>query len=195
MRANKGQNIDNTNKSNLNKAANKEDTLFIRFLYLFGFIFLSFVFLLNITAIHYVPSSSMSPTIEEGMSVYTERNTPLFLSVDKIYKRGDIITFCHESKNVLGTCVGGDSFIKRIVGLPGETVEMINGDIYINGKLKKIDAEIYKDNLSIESITLADDEYYVLGDNRKDSVDSRFIGPIPLKEITGKAYILLKNIF
>lgn len=77
-----------------------------------------------------------------------------------------------------------DNLIKRIIGLPGETVEIKDNDIYINDK--KIDDKYgYGVTYNIDKVTLKKDEYFILGDNRKISLDSRVFGTIHKDEIKG----------
>ena len=88
--------------------------------------------------------------------------------------------------------------IKRIIGLPGETIYIANGNVYVNGDLLKepIGVEpISNSGLAAEEITLDENEYFVLGDNRNNSEDSRFanIGNILSDEIIGKAWIRTNN--
>ena len=84
-------------------------------------------------------------------------------------------------------------WIKRIIGLPGEEVRIdTEGNIYINGEILEEDygKETIKDpGLAIEPIQLGEDEYWVMGDNRNHSSDSRVIGPVPKDRIIGKAFI------
>lgn len=87
-------------------------------------------------------------------------------------------------------------YIKRIIGLPGETVQVINGEVYINGELlgeeygiEKI--EDSKRGLAEEPITLGEDEYFVLGDNRNRSSDSRdpSVGILTREDLIGRAWV------
>ena len=83
-----------------------------------------------------------------------------------------------------------EDLVKRVVGLPGETVEIKNGGVYINGELLEEDyiapnIDTRPGNRGFDKVTLADNEIYVLGDNRPHSSDSRAFGPIYLDEISG----------
>ena len=88
--------------------------------------------------------------------------------------------------------------VKRIVGLPGETIQIIDGAVYINGTeiTEKINCEKMRiPGLAKDPFTLEEEEYFVLGDNRNNSEDSRFanIGTIVKEEIVGKAWIRLNE--
>ena len=98
-------------------------------------------------------------------------------------KRFEVIVF---SKN------GDANLIKRIIGMPGETVSIVDGNIYIDDK--KLVEHFGTEPIDMEgdfSVTLGEDEYFVLGDNRNVSLDSRFIsiGPVKKSEISGRALI------
>jgi len=86
-----------------------------------------------------------------------------------------------------------DRWIKRIIGLPGEEVRIDeDGNIYINGEIleENYGKEVLTDpGLAAEPIQLGEDEYWVMGDNRNHSSDSRVIGPVPKSRIIGKAFI------
>lgn len=99
-----------------------------------------------------------------------------------LYKLGsinrfDIIVLDEEKDN--------EKIIKRVIGLPGETIAIKKGKIYINDKV--IDDEYaYGETSDYDKVTLEDDEYFILGDNRLISKDSRYFGPIKKSEIKGK---------
>ena len=86
-------------------------------------------------------------------------------------------------------------FIKRVIGLPGETVQIMDGVVYINGEL--LDSDIYgidiieEEGIAETPIALGEDEYFVLGDNRPVSRDSRYedVGPIHRDTIEGRAWV------
>ena len=85
-------------------------------------------------------------------------------------------------------------YIKRIIGLPGETVQVIDGYVYINGEMldENYGLEVMEDpGIAAEPITLGDDEYFVLGDNRNHSSDSRdpSVGVLHRSDIMGRAWI------
>ena len=96
------------------------------------------------------------------------------------YKRFDIVVIKTKDTKI----------IKRVIGLPGETVEYKDNKLYINGKKVKDNHGTYKTG-DIEEIKLGKDEYYVLGDNRTDSADSRVIGPVKKSKIMGKASLTI----
>lgn len=99
-----------------------------------------------------------------------------------LYKLGsinrlDIIVLDEEKDN--------EKIIKRVIGLPGETVAIKKGKIYINDKVID-DKYAYGETSDYDKVTLEDDEYFILGDNRLISKDSRYFGPIKESEIKGK---------
>ena len=130
-----------------------------------------------------VPTGSMENTIQPG-----DRLIGFRLSYQKEGpKRGDIIIFNYPVDE-------SEIYIKRVIGLPGETVQILDGYVYINGE--KLDenygAEVMNDaGRAAEPITLGDDEYFVLGDNRNRSDDSRYENVENLKreKIVGRAWV------
>ena len=133
-----------------------------------------------------VSGRSMNPTLENGDNLITDKISYRFSDP----KRYDIVVFPFEDEN------GKRNFIKRIIGLPGETVQIKDGEVYINGELlgetygkEKMD---YAGRAS-EPITLGDDEYFVLGDNRNNSEDSRHasVGNVKRSYIEGKVWLIV----
>lgn len=134
-----------------------------------------------------VAGNSMESTLKEGNKVIVNKIAYRFSKP----KRFDVIVFKQSGKE--------HSYynIKRVIGLPGETVQIMNGMVYINGNpiKEKINVdEIKNPGLASEPITLEDKEYFVLGDNRNQSEDSRFanIGNVVYDDIVGKAWIVVK---
>ena len=131
----------------------------------------------------YVSGSSMENTLSDGDNLIVDKITYRFSDP----KRFDIIVFPFRYEEKVYD-------IKRIIGLPGETVQIIDGDIYINDEIlyESYGREVMRHaGLAAEKITLGEDEYFVLGDNRNDSTDSRDpnVGVIHRDEIIGRAWL------
>ena len=131
---------------------------------------------------------SMRPAVQDGDIVLVNR---MIYDASKP-KRGDIIVFKPNGNE------NAHSYIKRIVGLPGETVQIKDREIYINGEKLEEEYEttaIEDAGTASEEITLDGDEYFVLGDNRRNSEDSRMadIGNVKRSEIEGKAWFVLST--
>lgn len=146
------------------------------------------VFIMYIATLQQIVGSSMSPTYESREVVILNK---LHYKLFKI-KRFDVISFEHDSTKYL---------IKRVIGLPGDTVEYKDNVLYVNGE--EIEEEYLTENIKTENFSLAslgyekipEDMYLVLGDNREDSLDSREIGLISKKDILGKVSLKIWPIF
>lgn len=104
-----------------------------------------------------------------------------------LYKLGSIKRF---DKVVLDEAYDNEKIIKRVIGMPGETISIKNDKIYINGKV--IDNSFaYGTTSDVDKIELGEDEYFILGDNRLISKDSRYFGPVTKSEIIGKVVFRL----
>ncbi len=131
-----------------------------------------------------VEGSSMNPTLSNGDNLIVNKITYKFSDP----KRYDIVVFPYQHKK-------RTYYIKRIIGLPGETIQIDHeGNIYINGEILHEDygKEVILDpGRASEPITLGDDEYFVMGDNRNDSSDSRdyMVGNVKKKDFIGKIWI------
>ncbi len=134
----------------------------------------------------YVPTGSMKPLIPVDSRLLADRNAYRIEEVE----RGDIVVF-HSEKTGLE-----DHLVKRVIGLPGETVKIADGRVYINGEPLE---ENYTNGktLPIDSrseFTVPEGHYFMMGDNRSNSMDSRgWADPyIAMEEIKGKVFVIFK---
>jgi signal peptidase I len=108
-------------------------------------------------------------------------------------KRGEIVVFIYPNDR-------SKDFIKRVIGVGGDKIEIVNKKIFINDKEYKDSFGIYSDNViypatmqprdNFGPITVPNDSIFVMGDNRDESLDSRFWGFVDLKDVEGKAFII-----
>lgn len=129
-----------------------------------------------------VEGHSMEPTFYGDDRLVVSRINYLLGSP----QRGDILVF---NSMVPSEAEQGIMLIKRVIGLPGETVEIRNQHLYINGvELQEpyIKEECQASRCNDASWQLGDDEYFMMGDNRNNSRDSRRFGPVPLTHIVGQ---------
>lgn len=135
-----------------------------------------------------VIGDSMEPALSSGQEILINRFQYKLSSP----KRGDVVVFLPNGNQ------NTHYYVKRIIALPGETIQIINGKVYINGELSEDDErfdKIIDPGIAGNEITLEGNEYFVLGDNRNSSEDSRSgnIGPIDKSNIIGKAWFHLKD--
>ncbi len=135
-----------------------------------------------------IPSGSMIPTLKVGDKIFVNR----FIYNFRGPQRGDVIVFIYP---------GGENhrkdYIKRVIGLPGDIVEIRDPDIYINGELLREPRIVRETGYQSKNtpygqgeIKVPDDALYVLGDNSRSSRDSRTWGFVPLSHIKGKAFLI-----
>jgi signal peptidase I len=143
-----------------------------------------------------IPSSSMEPTLHCARpgSECEARFSDRVLACRFCFrfwnpKRGDIIVF-HTPPLAAARCGAGGTFVKRLIGLPGETWEERGGYIYINGK--RLNEPYIKaarrDSRTIAPIRIAPGHYFMMGDNRVSSCDSRAWGTVPHGNLIGKVF-------
>jgi signal peptidase I len=145
-----------------------------------------------------IPSGSMIPTLLVGDHILVNKfvfgpQVPFtkhrFLSFQKP-KRGEVVVFLEPTDRK-------KDFIKRVIGLPGETIQVINRKVHINGEpLKEADYVYYTNPRYVRGldnhgpIKIPEDSYFMMGDNRENSSDSRVWGPVPFELIKGKAFVI-----
>lgn len=150
-----------------------------------------------------IPSSSMEDTLLKGDHILATKftygltvpfTTHKIWGADRFPKRGDIIIFTFPVNHSM-------DFVKRVIGLPGDVIEVRDKKVYINGKRHEIPQEKYTDPFSINigpnrvrdffgPVTVSPGHVLVMGDNRDQSYDSRFWGQVPMENIKGKAFII-----
>lgn len=130
-----------------------------------------------------VEGSSMEPTLSDGDNLIVDKISYRFRDPE----RYDIIVFPYRHAE-------NTYYIKRIIGMPGEEVQIIDGEVYIDGELlgEQYGLEVMEHaGIAEEPILLGEDEYFVLGDNRNHSADSReaSIGVLKREELIGRAWV------
>lgn len=125
-----------------------------------------------------VVSRSMEPTLLVGDRILVNKEA----YKDALPQRGDIVIFHHPKKE-------GKSYLFRVVGLPGETVEIKSGSVFVNGVSLAGSpwSGIHYDTHE-QQIQIPNDQYFVLGDNGQVAMDSRYFGFVPKQNLIGKAY-------
>lgn len=138
----------------------------------------------------YIPSASMTPTLQVDDSVLVNK----LAYQGSLPRRGDVVVF--ESPEHFDD-VGADHLIKRVIGIPGDSVAFENGSVFINQELQN-EAYLPEDSFTSASsypvectsqhpCEIPDAMVWVMGDNRSSSRDSRFFGPVPIDLVVGQA--------
>ena len=125
-----------------------------------------------------VEGTSMAPLLSDQERIFINKFVYRFEPI----QRGDVVVFWYPLDRT-------KSFIKRVVGLPGETVEIRQGIVYVNGKAvpEPYVPPQYEDMSDFGPVTLPQDKYFVMGDHRISSNDSRVFGPVSSRYIYGRA--------
>ena len=150
---------------------------------------------LLVTTRYFIPSDSMSPTLVDGDRVVVNRLSYQFGDVS----RGEIVVF--GPTNLIA---GESEIIKRVVGLPGETVRLVDGEVFVDGR-RVVEPYLAvqgssraaagaipgcaQPDLASNLCTVPAGYVFVMGDNRVGSADSRIYGPVPIENIVGRAVV------
>lgn len=140
---------------------------------------------------HQVNGQSMVPNFQNGEYLLTDKVSYRFRDPE----RGEVIVF-HAPASANCPEGTGCDFIKRVIGLPGDTIELRDNSIYLNGE--QLPESYIPSDFVTEAgmftrdrqVVLQSNEYFVVGDNRSHSSDSRAWGPVPLGNIVGKAFFV-----
>ena len=160
--------------------------------------------LLQVTVRNFrVEGSSMAPTLESGQFLVVDQASFFTFDRERLARavpfwtveqsrpeyafdppqRGEIIVF-HSPPDP------EKDFVKRVLGVPGETVEVHQGTVYVNGKAIPEPYLRRRDHSSAPAVTLGEGQYYVIGDNRRNSNDSRVWGPVAEEDIVGRVWLV-----
>lgn len=179
------ENSPNTPESQIEKQSNDDrddkyfrsskrgvaQTLVIGILVVLVALFLFFFFVLGVST---VDGNSMVPTLTDGQTL-------VFFRREASYDKGEIIRVDMPS---------GDYYVKRVIAIEGDTIDLVDGEVYLNGELLKesyIQGKTYPTNELVKyPLTVSPGKVFVMGDNRENSVDSRELGEIPYVMIGGK---------
>ena len=125
-----------------------------------------------------VEGTSMVPLLSDQERIFVNKFVYRFEPI----QRGDVVVFWYPLDR-------SKSFIKRVVALPGELIEMRDGRVYVSGQLlpEQFVPKEYMDGSSFGPYTIPEEQFFVMGDHRSSSNDSRVFGPVPREAIYGKA--------
>ena len=185
---NKNQPVQNTEMSERRRRNRKR---YYRYEAITFLVMLMVVYVVCVGVVRYVgqktlvDGSSMSPALEDGDVLIVDKLSYRFREPERF----DIVVFRYLYKE-------NSYYIKRIIGLPGETVQIKDGQIYIDGKQLEEDfgnALMTNPGRANQPITLGSDEYFVLGDNRNVSSDSRdpSVANVAAEQIVGRAFVCI----
>lgn len=119
--------------------------------------------------------NSMSPTLNEGDKILVRKDSYR----DAEPARNDLVAFLNPADR-------RQTWVKRVIGLPGDTLEIKEGVVFINNEPLEEVSSVQKDMANLDPLIVPEHHCYVLGDNRSNSKDSRSIGPIPMIALVGK---------
>ena len=131
----------------------------------------------------YIPSESMLPTLEVNDRLIIEKLSYRFRQPE----RGDVVVF--SPTDALQQQNFHDAFIKRVIGLPGEKIEVKGGRVYVNDQTIRENYIEEKPEYQFGPVVVPENQYLVLGDNRNNSYDSHYWGFVPRENIIGRAAV------
>ncbi|HAJ61966.1 MAG TPA: signal peptidase I, partial [Cyanobacteria bacterium UBA8543] len=131
----------------------------------------------------YIPSDSMLPTLEVGDRLVVEKISYHF----RPPATGEIIVFDPPQQLQIQGYAKDQAFIKRVIGTPGQTVQVQNGKVYLNGTPLKENYIAEPPAYNMESVKVPEDQLFVMGDNRNNSNDSHVWGFLPKQNVIGHA--------
>ena len=168
---------DKENIEVINEVDKEKDNKFIKFIKEL----IPYVIILVVVVL--IRTYLFTPIVVSGPSMQPTLNGGELMILNKLnddYERFDVVV----------VDIGNEDIIKRIIAMPGETISCESGIVYVNGRRQD---EEYSQGITFnfDKIKLGDDEYFVMGDNREDSKDSRHLGPISKDNIKGSTKLVL----
>ncbi|WP_288262585.1 signal peptidase I [uncultured Prochlorococcus sp.] len=136
----------------------------------------------------WIPSGSMLPTLQIQDKILVEKITPKIISKSNLSKlKNKIVVFNVPEQLINAGYESNTALIKRVIGIPGDKVEVRQGNLYINDIVQDNNVFDQNINYSIGPFIVPDESLWVMGDNRNNSMDSHIWGYLPYEKIIGKA--------
>lgn len=161
----------------------------------------------NIITVTQIKQQSMEPTFKEDDRVVVyklgyffdePKRGDIIILNNSITRKGLFVNMLNEGQDIIDNIsyrftgvIGRKNLIKRVIGVPGDIIDISNGNVYINGKLEKgynFNGKTYEKPDLAYPIEVSENKVFVLGDNRENSVDSRSLGLIDYTQVKGKVY-------
>ena len=178
--------------------AKKRNTLLNDFKNLFVWIFIALIIRWQVIEPRWIPSGSMLPTLQIQDKILVEKLTPKILSKSNLSKlKNKIVVFNVPDQLIEAGYESDIALIKRVIGTPGDKVEVREGNLYLNDILQKNYISDGNINYSTGPYVVPEKSLWVMGDNRNNSMDSHIWGFLPYEKVIGKAifrYWPLNNI-
>ncbi len=138
----------------------------------------------------WIPSGSMLPTLQIQDKILVEKITPKINLKDNLDKLRDSIVVFNPPETLIKAGYDSDiALIKRVIGVPGDKVEIKEGILYLNNKAQSKYITDKNINYSMSPIKIPANSLWVMGDNRNNSMDSHIWGPLPSEKIIGRAIL------
>ena len=168
--------------------AKKRNTLLKDFKNLFVWIFIALIIRWQVIEPRWIPSGSMLPTLQIQDKILVEKLTPKVLSKSNLSKlKNKIVVFNVPDQLIEAGYESNIALIKRVIGTPGDKVEVREGNLYLNDILQKNYISDGNINYSTGPYVVPEKSLWVMGDNRNNSMDSHIWGFLPYEKVIGKA--------